>query len=185
MNKLWKSFPVTIVALILCAGVVRADSIDLNALNLSITSLSGCPTSSCFGWDPRASSITLTLPSSGTLQFATYNGSLAHSIRWIAFTVPMSGLNVSCAGTVFASCMVTNPYPNVTRIRFSVGSIAPGQYFSINFGCASGSCSWPSGLRVVAHTGIETPEPGALTLVLTGIAAILTRRKLSSSKTDS
>jgi hypothetical protein len=184
MRSLNRVLTLVLFGLVLCTGVVRADSI--NALNMSITSLSGCPTASCFPWSVDASSIVFTMPSNGVLQIDAYSAALPKDIKWLTFIVPMGGLDIGCASNIFSNCTVTNPHPNITIIRFAVGTIYPSQYFSINFDCASGSsCAWPVGVKIAGHSGLGAPEPSSMTLIGIGIAAILTRRKARMRVSDS
>jgi hypothetical protein len=55
--------------------------------------------------------------------------------------------------------------------------IANGASFSIKLACVDRSC-WPGGLSFTAHAGVGTaPEPGTIALVMTGLGAIVSRRK--------
>ena len=69
--------------------------------------------------------------------------------------------------------------PDATSISFSLpnSGIIPGQYFLLNFGCASGTCSWPGGTSVTAVWNTNVPEPSSMALVLTGFGAIIARRR--------
>jgi hypothetical protein len=166
------------VGMIVCAGVARADSI--NNLELSVDGLSGCPADSfCFHWDPSASAIGFTLPNSdGTYQ--SYNVSVGANldITSLKLLISVTGLDISCASNIFVNCAVTTPYPDTTVVSLSGGRITPNQYFSLDFGCASGSCSWPGGTSGIAVWGTNVPEPGSMALILTGIGAIAAQRAL-------
>lgn len=172
----------TVFGLVLCAAIARADSI--NNLELSVNRLTACPTgASCFGWAPDSSAISFSLPNSGgTYKFYAVNiGTIPYSnleITSLRLFLPMTGLNLTCSSSIFANCAVTNPYANTTLVSFSGGKIIPGQYFLLDFGCASGICSWPDGTNVTAVWGTNAPEPGSMALVLTGIGAILARWRL-------
>ena len=169
------------VGLILCAGMARANPV--NNLELSVNSLSGCLGGSfCFGWDPTASAIGFTISSSsGTYQlYAVNTGGLPYrnlEITSLLLVISATGIDITCASNIFANCSVTD-HPHGTWVSFSDGRILPGQYFSLNFGCSSGTCSWPAGTSVTAFSGTNVPEPGSMALILTGIGAILTRREL-------
>jgi hypothetical protein len=168
------------VGLILFAGVAHASSI--NSLQLSVNSLSGCPSGSfCFGWDPNATAVSFSLPNTGgTDQLDAVNaGTFPPSnvqITSLRLFISTTGLSLTCSSNIFANCSVTN-HPNTTLVSLSGGNIAPGQYFSLNFGCASGTCSWPGGTNVYAVWGTSVPEPNSMALVLSGIGAIVARRR--------
>jgi len=168
------------VGLILFAGMARANSI--NNLELSVNSLSGCPEGSfCFGWDPTASSIGFTISNSGGYQLYAVNlGGLPYralQITSLRLFISATGIDITCASNIFANCSVTE-HPHNTWVSFSDGKILPGQYFSLNLGCSSGTCSWPAGTSVSVLSGTNVPEPDSMALIMMGIGAILTRRKL-------
>jgi hypothetical protein len=168
------------VGLILFAGVARAGSI--NNLVLSVNSLSGCPSGSfCFGWDPSATAISFSLPNTGgTYQLDAVNaGTFPPSnlqITSLRLFISTTGLSLTCSSNIFANCSVTN-HPNTTLVSLSGGNIPPGQYFSLDFGCASATCSWPGGTNVTARWDTNVPEPSSMALVLGGIGAIVARRR--------
>src|SRR5215472_6141216 len=96
------------VTCLLCSVMARADSI--NNLEFSVTSLSSCPTASCFSWDPQASLIIFWLPpSGGTFSYVStlYNDGLHHPPLEITrlvlrLSLPASmAANLTCDGGIF------------------------------------------------------------------------------------
>lgn len=175
------------VLCLLCTVMARADSI--NSLEFSATSLPSCPMASCFLWDPQASTIVGWLPPGGgtfSLMSYLYNDGLHHPpleitrlVLRLALPASMAA-NLTCGGNIFANCAITS-WPKSTVITLSGGTIYPSETFSLNFGCSSGACSWPGGMRFTANWSrtnlpVNTPEPGTITLVLTGMAAVFSQR---------
>ena len=180
MNYRVRVIALLFVSCFLFVTVVRADSI--NNLELSVNNLSSCPSSGCFVWDPTASAISFSLPATGgTFHFAAtldrrFVDGIGLEITRLNLFVPLIGADITCASSIFANCSVTNQ-PNGTAISFSGGAIYPGENFSLDFGCTSGDCSWPAGTNVTARWATNVPEPGTMALLLTGVAAILVRRR--------
>jgi len=121
----------TFVGLILCAGAARANSI--NGIDLSVNSLSSCPGSFCFDWDPNASAVGFNLPNSGAFQLDAVNGG-GFPPRYLVLTalqffIYATGMDNTCASNIFASCSVTNHYHGGTLISFSSGEISRGSIF--------------------------------------------------------
>jgi hypothetical protein len=176
------------VICLLCTVMARADSI--NNLEFSVTSLSSCPTTSCFLWDPQASSMEGWLPASGgtfSLDSYLYNDGLHHPpleitrlVLRLALPASMAA-NLTCGGNIFANCTMTS-WPKTTVIILSGGTIYPSETFSLNFGCSNGACSWPGGMVFTANWSVNNkvsataPEPGTITLLLTGMGALLSQR---------
>jgi hypothetical protein len=90
---------------------------------------------------------------------------------------------ISCGNSFFRSCTVTTLRDGSVQILLSGvrgtntprNGILNGQNFAITFGCVEGTC-WPGGLNFTAHAS-AAPEPGTIALMVTGIGAIISRRK--------
>jgi hypothetical protein len=123
MKYLQSVLSLAFFGLILWTGQARADSV--NNLELSVNSLSSCPGDSfCFGWDPSATAIEFVLPNGGgTYQFLAVNdGGSANrylQITSLKLIISATGLDITCASTIFANCSVTNPHPKTTVVFFS------------------------------------------------------------------
>jgi hypothetical protein len=123
----------------------------------------------------------------GTLDFTN-----ATNVTWTSLTLVERGNSVPLADiTCFTSSMFTNCTRALTghgpgghpELIFSGGTgIAPGANFAIGFGCdkKTGAC-WPGGVSFGGYAnkpnGISTPEPGTLALMVTGVGALVSRRK--------
>jgi hypothetical protein len=181
MNYRVSLLALSFVGCFLLVSVARADSV--NNLELSVKSISSCPSSGCFLWDPTASAIGFSLPSSGgtfqlaaTLELRAVNN-IGLEITSLNLSIPLIVANITCASSIFANCSVASK-PNVTKISFSGGTIYPGENFSLNFGCTTGPCDWPASTNVTAYWTTNVPEPGTMALLLMGVGAILVRRRL-------
>ena len=124
---------------------------------------------------------------SGTLDFTN-----ATDVTWTSLTLVERGNSVPLADiTCFTSSMFTNCTRALTghgpgghpELIYSGGTgIAPGANFAIGFGCdkKTGAC-WPGGLSFGGYAntpnGVTTPEPGTIALMVTGLGALVSRRK--------
>jgi hypothetical protein len=124
---------------------------------------------------------------SGQLFFTNASGKNWTSLTLIENgTVPASAIN--CVQNLFLSCTTKTLKDGSVAIVLSgiKGSKNPqigilnGQSFSIQFACTGKdgekSC-WPGGLEFTAHAN-AVPEPGTIALMVTGLGALVSRRKL-------
>jgi len=178
MNYLLRVLAFASVTCFVWSAEARGDSV--NSLALSINSLSNCPSSGCFSWDPTASAIGFSISSNGrtlaaTLELHAVNG-IGVDVKGFKIFIPATGLDITCASNIFATCSVDSQY-RATLIVFSGGAIYPNQHFLLDFSCASTApCAWPT-TGVFVRTLTNVPEPGTMTLLLTGVAAILLKRR--------
>jgi hypothetical protein len=111
---------------------------------------------------------------SGTMFFTNNSGIGWHSLRLVETGVAANSISCSAPHT-FMNCSVTTNENGVTTILLTgVGQgfsgIAAGHNFSITFG------QWPAG--GVTFTAVaNVPEPATLALFITGLGAIVSRRR--------
>jgi PEP-CTERM motif len=121
---------------------------------------------------------------SGALYFTNTSGKDWTSLALIEKGVPAADIN--CAQSLFLTCTVKTLKNGSVEILLAGihggdnprTGIRNGQSFSIKFAC-NPSC-WPGGLTIGGHagTGVGTvPEPGTIALMVTGLGAMVSRRK--------
>lgn len=145
--------------------------------------LAHCPPEGCTN---VGINFTFSVPEKGDghqLFFTNTSGRNWTSLTLIEKGVPAS--DVSCAQSLFISCTISTLENGATEIVLSgvagKGQLNPrngipdGSSFMIGFGCVKGNC-WPHGLEFTAHAG-TVPEPGTVALMVTGLSAIVSRRK--------
>jgi hypothetical protein len=174
-----------LLLLVVCSVMAFADGI--NDPKVIIQGVSGtgsplhCPPQGCQNVGVNFS---FTIPNSGKgfLFFTNASGKNWTSLTLIETGVPANA--ISCAQTLFLSCTTKTLKNGSVEILLSGikggqnarKGILNGQSFEIGFACVQGSC-WPGGLGVSAHAG-TAPEPGTVALMVTGLGAIVSRRKM-------
>jgi hypothetical protein len=130
-------------------------------------------------------SFTIPESGSGALFFTNDSGKGWNSLKLVESGVPAA--DVSCHSSLFASCTVTTLKDGSVQILLTNGGgghnnrgsgIVAGGNFQIDFACVKGSC-WPGGIQVTGRGSAGTiPEPATLGLMVTGLGAIISRRKV-------
>ena len=119
---------------------------------------------------------------SGTLFFTNKSGK-----NWTSLTLIEKGVSanaISCAQTLFLHCSKKTLRDGSVEIFLSgiKGGLNPrkgilnNQSFAISFVCVQKSC-WPGDLKIGGQAG-TVPEPGTVALMVTGLGAIVSRRKM-------
>lgn len=177
-----------LVLSLLCTGLAFADGIRDPKIIIRGVSGGGfnqsktCPPEGCTN---VGMNFHFTVPESGsgTLFFTNASGKNWTSLKLIETGVPAEA--ISCAQSLFLSCSVQTLENGSVEILLSGikghnrrQGIANGASFSIGFACVKGDC-WPGGLDFSGHAGAvgATPEPGTIALMVTGVGAIIARRK--------
>jgi hypothetical protein len=170
---------------LLCTGLAFADGIQDPKIIIHGVSGGGaqalgkCPGPSCTN---VGFNFEFSVPErgKGTLFFTNASGKNWTSLKLIEKGVPAEA--VSCGQNFFLSCKVTTLKDGSVQILLSGvhgntprNGILNGQNFAITFGCVDGNC-WPGGLDFSAHAS-AAPEPGTIALMVTGVGAIISRRK--------
>jgi hypothetical protein len=176
-----------LVLSLFCTGLAFADGIQDPKIIIHGVSGAGspdklghCPPAGCTG---VGMNFEFSVPErgKGTLFFTNESGKNWTSLKLIETGVPAEA--VSCGQSLFLSCTVTTLRDGSVEILLSGvhggktprNGILNGQSFAITFGCVEGTC-WPGGLTFQGHAG-AAPEPGTIALMVTGVGAILSRRK--------
>jgi len=178
---------ICVLVLLVVVGSALAFGDSINDPKIIIHGVSGnaptklCPEGKCTNVGINFS---FSVPKHGTgfLFFTNASGQ-----NWTSLTLTENGVPasaVSCTQNLFLSCTTKTLENGSVAIVLSgiKGSKNPqigilkGQSFAIGFACVSGSC-WPGGLEFTAHAG-AVPEPGTIALIVTGLGALVSRRKM-------
>lgn len=173
---------------LLCTGLAFADGIADPKIIIrgvqggGLGPHSGCPPSGCTN---VGMNFEFNVPKhgSGTLFFTNASGKNWTSLKLIETGVPAAA--ITCQQSVFLSCTVRTLENGSVEILLSGvrghgsnnarNGIPNGSNFAIGFACVDKNC-WPGGLGISGHAS-SAPEPGTIALMVTGVGAILSRRK--------
>ena len=161
------------MVLAVCALAAHADSIDPKII---VRDPLGCPSNACttvtgltFGFQVPSSGF-------GILHFLNASG-----VTWTTLVLTETGVaaaNISCSSDVFSCAVVAMGQNGAKIVLTGLGAgqgIPNGNSFEVLLSCVASNC-WPGGLQVDAAANV--PEPGTMALLLTGLFALFTRRKL-------
>ena len=177
---------VLVLLVVLGSAVALADSVKDPTIIIRGTRATSASVLSSCGETFRCVGLNFTFTSPvggvGTEFFTNASGKNWTSLTLIENGVPAA--DITCKTNLFLSCTKkTLENGSVEMILAGIkgthnphNGILNGQNFAIGFFC-SGGC-WPkNGLEFTAHAG-AVPEPATVALVLTGLGALLSRRKL-------
>ncbi len=167
------------VVLAVCAAAAHAGSIT--DPSVIIRDPVGCPSHACV--TVTGFTFGFSVPSQG---FGLLNFLNASGATWTSLILTETGVaaaNISCSAPNVFSCAVvamgTNGAKIVLTATGSLTGIPNGNSFEVLLGCVNENC-WPGGLQVDAAAN-AVPEPGTVALLLTGLGAFFTRRKLRAN----
>jgi hypothetical protein len=164
------------MVLAVCAAAAHADSIS--DPRIIIRDPVGCPSHACV--TVTGFTFGFSVPSKG---FGVLNFLNASGATWTSLILTETGVaaaNISCSAPGVFSCTVVALGSNAAKIVLTATAgftgIPNGNSFEIALGCVNSTC-WPANLSVSAAAN-AVPEPSTIALMLTGLGAVLTRRKL-------
>jgi len=189
---------VLVLLVVMGTAVAFADSVNDPKIiirgvngNSGLSAFATCPEQGC-----TRVGLTFTFFSpksgSGTLFFTNASGQNWTSLTLIEHGHQVLASDIKCQSSLFLSCTTKNlENGNVAIVLSGVkGALNPekgilnGQSFSIKFACVGKSC-WPGGLEFTAHANLAVPEPGTVALMVTGLAALVSRRKKWKNRLNS
>ncbi len=173
------------VFMLLVLGAAMAFADTVNDPRVIINGAGGnvaCPDSGCVGVGLNFN-FKIPASGSGTLFFTNTSG-----VNWTSLTLIEKGVpaaDIRCHSNLFASCTTETLSNGKVEILLSTGNgnwpnhgIRNGESFSISFSCVKQGC-WPGGLSIGGHAnGASIPEPGTIALMVTGLGAMVSRRKM-------
>jgi hypothetical protein len=177
-------------ALLLVVGSVMAFADGINDPKIIIRGVNGggSPLNCRQGCQNVGVNFNFKIPKSGKgfLFFTNTSGKNWTSLTLIETGVPASA--ISCAQSLFLSCTARTVGGSVEIILSGIkGGLNPrkgilnGQSFDIGFACVGQSC-WTNGGSVMYGQAGTAPEPGTVALMVTGLGAIMSRRKMWKSR---
>ena len=184
------------VALLLVVSSVLAFGNGINDPKVIVKGAGGgelikgpCP--QCMGVGQNFS-FTVPASGSGILYFTNQSGINWNSLTLIEKGVPAA--DISCHSPLYSSCTtetlkngsVEILLTNSGKANWRDKGIPNGASFAIDFSC-KGGC-WPGGLQFNGHgssSATATPEPGTIALMVTGLGALVSRRKMWKNRWNS
>lgn len=163
------------LVLVVALGSVAASASSLDP-QIIIRDPIGCPSHNC---TPVGLSFSFNVPQSGfgLLHFINASGVTMNSL--ILTETGVAAANISCGANTF-SCVVMSFGQNGAKLVLTAlgptGGIPNGNSFEVLLSCVNSTC-WPGNLQFTA-TANAVPEPATMALMLTGVGALITRRKL-------
>jgi hypothetical protein len=162
------------LVLVVALGSVAASASSLDP-QIIIRDPVGCPSNAC---TPVGLSFSFTVPQGGfgLLHFINASGVTMNSL--ILTETGVAAANISCGADTF-SCVVMSFGTGAKLVLTALGptgGIPNGNSFEVLLSCVNSTC-WPNNLQFTA-TANAVPEPATMALMLTGIGALITRRKL-------
>lgn len=164
------------MVLAVCALAAHADSI--NDPRIIVRDPVGCPSNACVTVTGNTFGFTVPSAGFGNLHFLNASGA-----TWTSLILTETGVaapNISCAADVFSCAVVAFGSNGAKIVLTATGGaftgIPNGNSFEILLSCVNSNC-WPGGLQVDAAAN-AVPEPATMALMLTGLGAFFTRRKL-------
>lgn len=192
-----KTSQICAAALLLVVGSVMAFADGIKDPQIIIHGVAGggapltCPPGGCVS---VGLNFNFTVPpsGSGTLLFTNNSGVNWTSLALIEHGHAVPAADIKCRSNLFLSCTATTLQNGNVQILLSgikggnnPGSgILIGQTFGISFSCVNKNC-WPGGLNFSGHANMAVPEPGTVALMMTGLGALVSRRKAWKNRWNS
>jgi PEP-CTERM motif len=182
------------VLMLLVVGSVMAFADGIGDPQIIIHGAGGnsavCPVGGCTSINGLTFNLKVPANGSGTLFFTNNSGQNWTSLALIETGVP--AVDIKCHSSLFGSCSVETLQSGKVEILLQISEgnnpnsgIKNGQNFAITFACVKTSC-WPGGLSVSGYANnASVPEPGTIALMVTGLGAMFSRRKIWKNRWNS
>ena len=162
------------IILALCGAAAHASGVDPSVI---IRDPLGCPSNACIPITGLTFNFQVPTAGFGLLHFLNLSG-----VNWSSLILTETGVaapNVTCTSDVFSCSIVAFGQNGAKIILTATGGaltgIPNGNSFEVILGCVNSNC-WPGGLQFNAAAN-AVPEPATMALMLTGVAALVTRRR--------
>jgi hypothetical protein len=182
------------LGILLVVGSVLAFADGINDPQIIIHGAGGnseaCPVGGCTSITGLTFSFKTPASGSGTLFFTNNSGQNWTSLRLVETGVP--AVDIKCHSVQFRYCSTETLKSGAVEILLSTSNgnnpnagIKDHANFAITFACVGNSC-WPGNLKVSGYAnGATVPEPGTIALMLTGLGAMVSRRKMGKNRWNS
>lgn len=180
--------------MLLVVGSVMAFADGINdpriVINGAASAPEACPVGGCSSITGLTFSFKTPASGSGTLFFTNNSGQNWTSLKLVETGVPAA--DIKCHSALFGFCSTETLKNGEVVILLSTSNgnnpnagIKNGKNFAITFSCVGNSC-WPGNLKISGYAnGATVPEPGTIALMLTGLGAMVSRRKMWKNRWNS
>ncbi len=179
-----------VLLLVVGSAIAFADGINDPKIIIQSANAANIPLEACTTGCVKGLNFTFGVPAGGTGKVFFTNES---GVNWTSLTLIEQGhqipaIDIKCQSGLFMSCTAKDlKNGNVAIVLSGIKGgnnpdnpdrgIRNGQSFSIGFSCLNGC--WPGGLDFGGHANAPAvPEPGTIALMVTGLGALVSRRKL-------
>jgi len=187
------------VLMLLVVGSVMAFADGINDPQIIVHGAGSgnvCPVSGCRGVG-LTFNFKIPASGSGSLFFTNESGQTWTSLALVeqcpGGVCAVPAVDIKCHSSLFHSCTVETLKNGDVEILLQVShsynpntGIRNGQNFAITFACVDSSC-WPGGVKfnAGANGASPVPEPGTIALMVTGLGALVSRRKTWKNRWNS
>jgi hypothetical protein len=171
------SMKACVLGMVLSVCAVAAHASSINDPKVIINDPVGCPSNACVTVTGTTFGFAVPSAGFGNLHFLNASG-----VTWSSLILTETGVaavNISCSSDVFSCAVVAFGQNGAKIVLTSLGGgagIPNGNSFEVILSCVNSNC-WPGGMDIDAAAN-AVPEPASMALMLTGLGALLTRRKL-------
>ena len=177
------SMKTCVLGMVLAICAVAAHAGSITDPKVIIRDPVGCPSHACVSVTGLTFAFTVPSKGFGVLNFLNASGATWKSL--ILTETGVAAANISCSAPGVFSCSVLAMGATGAKIVLTATAgftgIPNGNSFEVILSCVNSTC-WPGGLGVSAAAN-AVPEPTSIALMLTGLGALVTRRKFRAKAT--
>jgi hypothetical protein len=165
------------IVLAVCAAAAHANGIDPSII---IRDPVGCPSHTCVSVPGLTFGFQVPSAGFGVLHFLNTSGVTWTSLIFTETGVAAANISFSCSSNIVSCVLMPLGQNGAKLVLTGLGAgqgIPSGNSFEVILGCVNSNC-WPGGLQFEVVANAAVPEPATMALLLTGVGALFTRRKL-------